>query len=220
MDAPLVLTTKIKPAEIDKEAHNVDVMERYPLEFYRATMEYVNPKDVTNLIDHVKKRIGREEQYENLDFTHDTTDISEGPIKSKYTVLKSMEDKINGQMNLAEKIDAVDEKYVAEKIISSHFIRDIMGNMRAFATQTVRCTTCGTKYRRVPLYGKCEKCGGKLVLTVHQSSVEKYVKITRRLATKYRISPYMAQRVEILARNMESLFDNEETRFKTLYKFF
>src|SRR5256712_928723 len=37
MDAPLVLTTRIDPNEIDKEAHNLDVMSRYPLGFYRAT---------------------------------------------------------------------------------------------------------------------------------------------------------------------------------------
>lgn len=219
MDAPLVLTTKIKPAEIDKEAHNVDLMTRYPLEFYRKTLEYANPKDVADIIDHVKKRIGKPEQYENLWFTHDTSDISEGPIKSKYTVLKSMDEKIGGQMKLAEEIDAVDEKYVAEKIISTHFIRDIMGNMRAFSTQKFRCTKCGRKYRRPPLSGRCE-CGHELVLTVHQSSVEKYVDITKNLARKYNISPYMAQRVEILAKNMESLFDNEEEKIKTLDNFF
>ena len=220
MDAPLVLTTKIKPAEIDKEAHNLDVMGRYPLEFYRATLKYANPKDVSDIMDHVKKRIGGPEQYEGLCFTHDTADISEGPLQSRYTVLKSIGDKINGQMSLAEKIDAVDAKYVVERIISTHFVRDIMGNMRAFATQKFRCTSCGAKYRRVPLSGKCDKCGGKLVLTVHQSSVEKYVEITRKLAAKYEISPYMAQRVEVLARNMESLFDNEETKLKSLDNFF
>ena len=44
--------------------------------------------------------------------------------------------------------------------------------------------------------------------------------MTKELARKYRISPYMAQRVEILARNMESLFDNEEEKIKTLDNFF
>ena len=32
MDAPLVLTTRLDPNEIDKEAHNVDVKWEYPLE--------------------------------------------------------------------------------------------------------------------------------------------------------------------------------------------
>lgn len=220
MDAPLVLTTKIKPAEIDKEAHNLDVVERYPIEFYRATVEYTNPKDISGMMDYVKKRIGTEGQYEGLCFTHDTADISEGPHQSRYTVLKSMNDKINGQLELAERIDAVDTKYIVERIISTHFMRDIMGNMRKFATQSFRCTSCGAKYRRPPLSGKCDKCGGKLVLTVHQRGVEKYVEITRKLATKYDVSPYMAQRVEVLSRNIRSLFDNEETKLKSLDEFF
>jgi DNA polymerase II large subunit len=32
MDAPLVLTSSIDPAEIDKESHNLDVMSSYPLD--------------------------------------------------------------------------------------------------------------------------------------------------------------------------------------------
>ena len=35
MDAPLVLTTRIDPKEVDKEAHNIDVTAKYPLEFIR-----------------------------------------------------------------------------------------------------------------------------------------------------------------------------------------
>lgn len=43
MDAPLVLTTRIDPKEVDKEAHNIDLLARYPLEFYRATQEIKTP---------------------------------------------------------------------------------------------------------------------------------------------------------------------------------
>ncbi|PSQ35786.1 DNA polymerase II, large subunit DP2, partial [Halobacteriales archaeon SW_12_69_24] len=34
MDAPLVMSSRIDPAEIDDEAHNVDIMREYPREFY------------------------------------------------------------------------------------------------------------------------------------------------------------------------------------------
>ncbi len=220
MDAPLVLTTKIVPDEIDKEAHNMDLMRRYPLEFYRATLEYRNPKDVAGIMETVKDRIGTEGQYEGLYFTHNTADVSLGPITSSYTKFKSVDEKLKAQMDLAEKIDAVDEKYVVERLITTHFLPDIIGNMRAFATQKFRCTKCGAKYRRVPLSGKCTKCGGNLVLTVHRSSVEKYVNITREIAAKYHVSPYMRQRIDMLAKNMESLFDNEEIKTTTLDSYF
>jgi DNA polymerase II large subunit len=38
MDLPLILTTRIDPSEVDKEAHNVDTLARYPLAFYESTM--------------------------------------------------------------------------------------------------------------------------------------------------------------------------------------
>ena len=38
MDAPLVLTSRIDPAQIDKEALNVDVCEGYPIEVYLGAL--------------------------------------------------------------------------------------------------------------------------------------------------------------------------------------
>ena len=46
MDAPLVLTSRIDPAEIDKESLNVDVGRSYPLELYEAGLQYAKAKDV------------------------------------------------------------------------------------------------------------------------------------------------------------------------------
>ncbi|GAH40520.1 unnamed protein product, partial [marine sediment metagenome] len=89
MDAPLVLSTRINPDEIDKEAHNLDVRFRYPLEFYEATMDYKNPKDVEGIMDLVGERIGSENQYEGFGFTHDTRNIGEGPEQSAYKTLKT-----------------------------------------------------------------------------------------------------------------------------------
>ncbi len=219
MDAPLVLTTKIIPDEIDKEAHNVDLMKRYPLEFYRKTLEYADPKEVLDMMDIVKKRIGTAGQYEGLYFTHDTSDISVGPVVSNYTRIGDMDDKLTAQMKLARMLDSVDESYVAERVISTHFLPDMIGNMRAFATQSFRCTKCGRKYRRPPLSGRCE-CGNTLTMTVHEKSVMKYAERTRKLAMDYNVSPYMRQRIDVLIKNMEALFDNERIKTVTLDSFF
>ena len=51
MDAPLVLATRLDPNEIDKEAHNVDVLWEYPLAFYQATMAMKAPKEVQESMD-------------------------------------------------------------------------------------------------------------------------------------------------------------------------
>ncbi|RLF26149.1 MAG: DNA polymerase II large subunit, partial [Thermoplasmata archaeon] len=46
MDLPLILTTRIDPSEVDKEAHNLDTLSMYPLEFYEATLRHANPREI------------------------------------------------------------------------------------------------------------------------------------------------------------------------------
>ncbi|MCL2510250.1 MAG: DNA polymerase II large subunit, partial [Methanomassiliicoccaceae archaeon] len=158
MDAPLVLTTRLDPNEIDKEAHNIDCLRSYPLDFYRSAMEMRTPKEVEKMMDLISGRIGTVKQYEGLGFTHDTRNISEGPKNSAYTTLESMTDKMDAQLLLGVKIRAVDEKDVAIRVLNKHFLPDMAGNLRSFSTQMVRCTKCGEKYRRMPLSGLCSKC--------------------------------------------------------------
>ena len=138
MDAPLVLTSRIDPAEIDKEALNVDVGRDYPLELYEAGLAYAKAKDVEPLIDRVERRIGTPQQLEGFFFTHDTSDISSGPLESTYTQLKTMAEKLEAELDLAEKIRAVDADDVAERVFNTHFIRDLMGNLSAFSKQKFR----------------------------------------------------------------------------------
>ena len=48
----------------------------------------------------------------------------------------------------------VDRQDVAKRLILSHFIPDLIGNMHLFSKQGFRCISCNAKYRRVPLAGK------------------------------------------------------------------
>ncbi len=210
MDAPLVLTTRIDPSEIDKEALNVDVGSYYPLDFYYATLRKAKPKEVEDMIDYVKKRLGTEKQYEGFSFTHDTRDINVGVLTSAYKTLGSMEKKIESQVNLARKIRAVDERDMASRIISHHFIPDIMGNLKKYGTQKFRCSSCNTKFRRMPLGGKCPKCGGKIILTVYPNSVKKYLDKALRMAYEFDVDPYLKQRIEILRDSIDSIMQVEE----------
>jgi DNA polymerase II large subunit len=216
MDAPLVLTSRIDPAEIDKEAQNVDVCDHYPLELYTSALTYVEPKVISGLIDRVERRIGTPSQLEGFQFTHDTSDISAGPIESMYTQLKTMTEKLEAELVLAEKIRAVDADDVAERVLTTHFIRDLMGNLSAFSKQKFRCTKCNTSYRRMPLAGKCTKfkgkgvCNGNIVPTVHEGSVKKYLEMSREICRKYKVSEYTKQRVEVLELAITSTFGEEK----------
>ncbi|MDR0334319.1 MAG: DNA polymerase II large subunit [Methanomassiliicoccaceae archaeon] len=219
MDAPLVLSTRLDPNEIDKEAHNIDCLSEYPLDLYKAAMSYKDPKDVEKIMDLVGKRIGTERQYEGIGFTHDTNDISEGPKRSAYTTLESMIDKMEAQLLLGKKIRAVDENNVATRVIEKHFLPDMTGNLRKFSAQNVRCTKCGEKYRRIPLSGKC-KCGNALILTVHEASVKKYLDVSKDLSEKYDLSEYTKQRIAVLEMSIESLFSNDKVKKCKLSDFF
>jgi len=219
MDAPLVLTTRIDPNEVDKEAHNIDVLFQYPLEFYEATLGYKNPKDLVKLMDTVSGRLGTPAQYEGFGFTHDTTDIAAGPKNSAYKTLGTMIEKMDAQLALARKIKAVDPQDVAERIINSHFLPDLIGNLRSFSKQKVRCTKCNAKYRRPPLRGTCPKCGGNVVLTVHEGSVRKYLETSLRIADEYNVRHYTKQRLELLELEMRSLFESDKVKQKGLADF-
>jgi DNA polymerase II large subunit len=219
MDLPLIMTTRIDPAEVDKEAHNVDVSSRYPLAFYEATIRHEDPKELDSLMELVASRIGTKTQYEGFGFTHDTDNIAEGPPISSYKTLKSMIDKIDAQLGLAAKIRAVEEADVAYKVIERHFLPDILGNLRAFSKQSIRCPSCNTIYRRIPLQGTCLKCGGKLTLTVHEKSIKKYLEISKEIARKYNLPNYACQRIDLVEKSIDSLFGNDKVKVTKLSDF-
>jgi len=206
MDAPLVLTTRIDPKEIDKESLNVDVCRSYPLELYTSALNYVHPKDIEQLIDRVERRLGTPGQLEGFLYTHETSDISAGPFESMYTLIESMPEKLQAELDLGKLIRAVDVDDIAERVLKTHFMPDLMGNLNSFSKQKFRCTKCNHSYRRMPLAGKCTRCGGNIIPTVHEGSVKKYLDMSRNLCKEYAISEYTRQRVEVLDMAIESTF--------------
>ncbi len=220
MDLPLILTTRLDPSEVDKEAHNIDTLFRYPLKFYESTTKHEHPKNIESIMGLVSSRIGTTLQYEKFGFTHDTGDISSGPTESLYKTLKTMMEKMNVQLSLAAKIRAVDEADVAYKVIERHFLPDILGNLRAFSKQSVRCPQCNTTYRRIPLQGCCIKCGGKLTLTVHEMSVKKYLEISKEISDRYNLPIYARQRITLVEKSIDSLFKSDKVIKTKLTDFF
>ena len=210
MDSPLVLTSCLVPAEVDDMAHGLDTAWEYPLALYHAAQEYRDTKEVP--IPQIRKTLGTAAQYEGVGYTHEVTNINLGNRCSAYKTLPSMEEKLKGQMELADRIRAVDARFVAELVIEKHFIKDIKGNLRKFSTQKFRCVKCNEKYRRPPLSGKCGKCFGKLIFTVSEGSVLKYLEPSMSLARKYNLSPYLYQTLEITQRRIEGVFGKEREK--------
>jgi len=239
MDAPLVLTTRLNPAELDKEALNVDSAWFYPREFYEATTKMPHPKEVTEIMDFVEKRIGTVGALRGYGYTHDLTSLDAGPSNSAYKILDTMVDKMNAQISLAQRLRSVNVEKVASSVVESHFFPDLRGNLLAFTRQKFRCGRCGEKFRRAPLSGKCIKpikattgtaaitrsegpmqCGGNLIMTVSEGAVRKYVKVANHVMETFGTSNYTQQKYAVLADSLDSLFKNDRVKVYTLDDFF
>ena len=210
MDAPLVLSVILNPTEVDDESHNIEVCKRYPAKFYEMVAEARHPKEVEDLVDIIASRLKTAAQYEGFGFTHDTKSFDIGPKNTRYKILGSMDEKLTAQLNLATLIEAVDSQDVAVRVLSTHFFRDIRGNLRAFSTQKIQCQKCRKVYRRIPLSGKCE-CGKELSLTVRQKNISKYLKIIKDIIEDYDLDQYQRERLKLITSDLDSLFVSEQT---------
>jgi DNA polymerase II large subunit len=213
-DAPLVLNTRMRAGEVDDMIFDVDVGEKIPLELFRAAEEEKPPWEVK--MEQVSGRLGGKHEFENLMFSYDTSDINDGPRCSSYKTIPTMQEKVDSQMALCKKIRAVDTSDVARLVIERHFIRDIKGNLRKFSQQIFRCVKCNEKYRRPPLAGKCLACGGKLIFTISQGSIMKYLQASLDLARTYNVSPYLLENIEIVEKDIESIFGKDKEKQTTL----
>jgi len=219
MDAPLLLIPVVNTQEVQRQAHDFDVAKAYPLEFYEKTWENVEAKQVSHLIDLIEFRLGTEAQFEGFSFTTPVSNINMGNSESAYKRFRAMVEKLNSQLELAEKIEAVDARKVALKVLTTHFIRDIAGNLRAFSTQGFRCKSCNKSFRRLPLRGVCPSCGGPLTLTVYRGGIEKYLEAAQRLVERYRLPRYYAQRLLLMKEEINALFEGKKPRQISLTDF-
>jgi DNA polymerase II large subunit len=220
MDAPILLTVSIKPTEIARQAYNLETVERLPLRFYQETQKRSDPKPLTAIIETVNARLGSAMVLSSLGCTHQVSDVNNGNLESAYKKLGSMLEKVTQQLKVAEEVKAVDAGEVARRVLSTHFMRDLTGNLRAFAAQRFRCTTCNSKFRRVPLKGACTRCGGKLSLTVYKGGVEKYLTVAQDLVDKFNLGQYHTQRLILLKQEIDSMFsETKEEKQPSLAQF-
>ncbi|MBS7620813.1 DNA polymerase II large subunit [Candidatus Bathyarchaeota archaeon] len=219
MDAPLLLISVVNPKEVQRQAHDFDVAGTYPLEFYQKTLEKAEAKHISPLIDLIEYRLETEAQFEGYRFTVPASNINMGNAESAYKRFKAMVEKLNGQLALAEKIEAVDAQKVALKVLTKHFIRDIVGNLRAFSMQGFRCKSCNKRFRRLPLRGKCPTCGGDLTLTVYRGGIEKYLEAAEHIIKKYNLPRYYSQRILLVREEINSLFDGKKPKQISLTSF-
>ena len=240
MDAPLVLTTRLNPTEVDKEALNVDSAWFYERDFYEATLQQPHPKDIAHRMDFVERRLGSVAAVRGYGFTHDCHALDQGPALSAYKTLDTMIDKMNGQLALGHRLRGVDVRQVASSVVRSHFLPDLRGNLNAYGRQKVRCLKCGHSYRRMPLAAHCiqpkketgrglssmsvaksegGQCNGNLALTVSEGAVRKYIAVMQFVMDHYGVDLYTRQNANWLADSADSLFNNDRAKQLSLSDF-
>ena len=204
MDAPLLLSPLLNPSEVARQALNIETLDRLPVKFYEKTWEGAHPSEVEDLVPTLNNSLGSD--HWDIRFTHPTEDLDHGRLISSYKELPTMLDKVKAQLHLADQIVAVRGEEVAVKVLSTHILRDLVGNLRTFTSQRVRCMKCGSKPRRVPLGGVCHRCGGKLVSTVFRAGVEKYIEVATEMVQRYNIRPYYHQRLDLIKLELAETF--------------
>ncbi|MFQ6085235.1 MAG: DNA polymerase II large subunit, partial [Candidatus Bathyarchaeia archaeon] len=215
MDAPLLLTPIVDPSEVDEEAFNMEVVSRLPLSLYEASLGSPDSRRTAEMVRVAATKIGRKQQYEKFFYTMETSDIAQGGLESAYKKLETMAGKLEAQLRLADRLRAVDVRDVARRILTAHFLKDIVGNLRRFTSQTFRCRACNAKFRRAPLNGKCPRCGSpKVSKTVFQGGIEKYFRMATNIVQKYDLEPFYRDQLAMVGGEIELLFGKRREQAK------
>jgi len=218
-DAPLVLNAHIRAGEVDDQILDFETCSSYPLSMYEAAEQRKHSSEVKIVTVKTLLKEGKD-PFVYSGFTHNTSNFNTGMFNSSYKSLPTMKEKVEAAMSLAEKLRAVDASDVARLIIERHLIRDIRGNLRKFSHQEFRCVTCNEKFRRPPLLGVCHKCGGKIIFTISEGSIKKYLEQAIILADTYNIPAYTKQALNLVKLYIESIFGKETEKQIDLKKFF
>ena len=208
-DAPLVLNARIRAGEVDDQILFFEACSEYPLSLYEAAERGGHSSEASiELIKDKLKKGG--DGFVGNGFSHNTMDFNFGNNNGAYKTLATMKEKVAAQMELALKLRGVDEDDVARLVLERHFIRDIRGNLRKFAKQGFRCSGCNESFRRPPLLGSCTKCNGKLIFTISEGSVRKYLEPAYELVRDYNISSYTKESMELIGDYIERIFGKGE----------
>ncbi len=117
--------------------------------------------------------------------------------------------KIETELRVLSRIRGIKEGEFVDNILENDFLPKITTSLTRFFLQPVRCNTCNTTFRRVPL-SKCPVCHRQTIgLTLSEGWVLRYLQIINQLKDRYNsdISDYCQSWVELIELNKRLLFD-------------
>ena len=74
--------------------------------------------------------------------------------------------------------------------------------------------------RRPPLTGNCPRCRGKIIFTINEGGIKKYLEPALSLAKEYNLSIYVQQNLELTKRFIDSIFGKELEKQEELSQWF
>ncbi|MHA2203077.1 MAG: hypothetical protein ACW991_05260, partial [Candidatus Hodarchaeales archaeon] len=140
--------------------------------------------------------------------SHTIDNISRYNFKNLFRESKIVS-KIEIELRVLSRIRGVKEGEFVDNILVNDFLPKITTSMTRFFLQPVRCNTCNTTFRRIPL-SKCPVCHRQTIgLTLSEGWVLRYLQIVNQLKDQYDsdISEYCHSWVELVELNKRLLFD-------------
>lgn len=202
MDAPLVLTSRLDPAEIDKESLNVDVGSGYPLEFYLAA-QYAHPKDLDALIDRVE-RSARHPGPCLRGSCSPMTPPTSRPVRSSPPIrCSSLWSTASGQNSTGREDPGRRRRRRAERVLKTHFMPDLMETSPPSPSRSSGAPGAA------PVTGGCRSPDGAQSAGIRSSrpcmrAREEGLEISKEICHKYDVTEYT--RVEVLDMAIQSTF--------------
>ncbi|RLG69439.1 DNA polymerase II large subunit [archaeon] len=217
MDSPILLFPILNPHEIDDQVYNMENEATLSCDFYNSTMK----EDSAPLarINTVGRSLLSDSYFFKIFATHSTSSIQKGVLRSSYREF-SIQKKLELQLSIMKTLNNFPIDKIVERILDSHILRDIAGNLRAFYSNSVRCKYCGLNLSRPTLSGRCPNCGGELVRRVYSKSVIKYLKIAEFLVNNFNLSNYYKQYIDLLKKESALLLYHSEGKQKRLTQYF
>ncbi len=212
MDSPLLLTVRVDPAEVDEQAHNVDIASRYPLDFYMACEREEPAVKLAYRVPLIKHIVESGSLPAGAGLPLHEALLQGYVTESSYTKKGTMLERVQAQLELCSILSSVDPTFVAERVLAHHVLPDILGNLRTYFSQSYICRRCGRRYRRALLGGTCRVCGSELSQTVYRGAVEKYIDLAYLLLEEYIRDPYLREGVINAIDNIRSVFRQTEER--------
>ncbi len=139
---------------------------------------------------------------------HTIDNISHYNFENRFRESKIVS-KIETELRVLSRIRGVKEGEFVENILENDFLPKIATSLTRFFLQPVRCNTCNTTFRRIPLT-KCPVCHHQnMGLTLSEGWVLRYLQIINQLRDRYYtdISEYCQSWVELIELNKRLLFD-------------